>query len=132
LSELVPITTRARSELLGGRGANNLARTEFVYRARDGYAFAIRRIDLEGARITGLVMEREGDEPEIPSIHVKAQEAVYDSIKGWTVYRGQVRMLLGAEERLFDFSACIRCAPPTRCSSPPRSWRRNAGRRRSK
>ncbi|MEX2281482.1 MAG: LptF/LptG family permease [Gemmatimonadota bacterium] len=104
LSELVPITTRARSQLLGGRGPSNVARTEFVYRGTNGYSFAIRRIDLEGARITGLVMEREGNEPEVPSIYVKGQEAVYDSVKGWTVFRGQLRMLLGEEERLFDFS----------------------------
>jgi lipopolysaccharide export system permease protein len=108
LSELVPVATRARAQLLGGaRGANNFARTEFVYRGADGYAFGIRRIDLEGARITGLVMEREGNEPKIPSIFVKAQEAVYDSTKGWTVYRGQLRILQGEEERLFDFSEMI-------------------------
>src|SRR5688572_11786405 len=108
LSELVPVATRARAQLLGGtRGTNNFARTEFVYRGADGYAFGIRRIDLEGARITGLVMEREGNEPEIPSIFMKAQEAVYDSTKGWTVYRGQLRILQGEEERLFDFSELI-------------------------
>ncbi len=115
LSELVPVTTRMRSQLLGRRGPNNMARTEFVYRGTDGYAFAIRRIDLEGARITGLVMEREGDEPKIPSIHVKAQEAIYDTITGWTVYRGQLRMLLGDEERLFDFSEL----KPTRFRETP-------------
>jgi lipopolysaccharide export system permease protein len=115
LSELVPITSRMRSELLGRRGPDNTARTEFVYRGNDGYAFEIRRIDLEGNRITGLVMEREGDEPEIPSIHVKAQEAVYDSIRGWVVYRGQLRMLLGENERLFDFEQLT----PTRFTEKP-------------
>jgi lipopolysaccharide export system permease protein len=115
LSELVPVTTRMRSELIDRRGPDNRARTEFVYRATDGYAFAIRRIDLDGARITGLVMEREGDEPRIPSIHVKAREAVYDPLKGWTVLQGQMRMLIGEEERLFDFSELH----PTRFSETP-------------
>jgi lipopolysaccharide export system permease protein len=102
LSELVPITTRMRSRLLE-HGTENFARTDFVYLGQDGYVFAIRRIDLEGRMITGLVMEREGDEPNLPSLYVKAQDAVHDSLRGWVVHQGSLRMLYGEDERHFEF-----------------------------
>jgi lipopolysaccharide export system permease protein len=103
LSELVPITTRIQKKLLQRPGANNYARTDFVYRGRDGNVFAIRRIDLDGKVITGLTMEREGDEPRVPSVYLKAQDAVYDSTNGWTMQNGQLRLLFGQEERHFEF-----------------------------
>jgi lipopolysaccharide export system permease protein len=103
LSELVPITTRMRAKLLERTGTSNYARTDFVYRGTDGFVFTIRRIDLEGNLITGLTMEREGDEPAIPSLYVKAQDAVYDSVQGWTLRNGNMRLLFGAAERHFEF-----------------------------
>ncbi|MGH7468508.1 MAG: LptF/LptG family permease [Longimicrobiales bacterium] len=107
LSELVPITTRMRTRLLERGGNENFARTDFVYLGQDGYVFAIRRIDLEGQVITGLVVEREGDEPSIPSLYVKAQDAVYDSVRGWTARHGTLRLLYGEEERHFEFRELI-------------------------
>ncbi|MGH7462933.1 MAG: LptF/LptG family permease, partial [Longimicrobiales bacterium] len=103
LSELVPVTTRIQKKLLRREGANNYARTDFVYRGQAGNVFAIRRIDLDGRVITGLTMEREGDEPRVPSVYLKAQDAVYDSARGWTMQNGQLRLLFGQEERHFEF-----------------------------
>jgi lipopolysaccharide export system permease protein len=116
LSELVPITTRKQSQLLGERRGDRASRVDFVYRATEGYVFAIRRLDLEFDRIYGLVMEREGAEPALPSIHVKAQEATYDSAaQHWTLNQGQLRLLLGEEERHFEFAHMI----PTRFRETP-------------
>ncbi|MGH7463149.1 MAG: LptF/LptG family permease, partial [Longimicrobiales bacterium] len=108
LSELVPVTTRIQSRLLQGSRFINYARTDFVYLGRDGFTLAIRRLDLEGKMMTGLTMEREGKEPVIPSVYVKAQDAVYDSTRGWNINIGQLRMLFGEDERHFEFRTLVR------------------------
>jgi lipopolysaccharide export system permease protein len=108
LSELVPITTREQQILLGRGLQEQGSRTDFVYRAGEGYVFAIRRLDVDYQRIYGLVMEREGAEPKVPSIHVKAEEAIYDSAaQRWTLNNGQMRLLLGEEERHVEFVQLI-------------------------
>lgn len=104
LSELVPVTTRLRAQALGEKGRMRSARTDFVYRARDGRVFAVRRLDVESGRIHGLWVEREGAEPVVPAVHVVAQEAQYDSTGRWTLEKGYVRLLAGAgQERTFRF-----------------------------
>jgi lipopolysaccharide export system permease protein len=104
LTDLVPVTNRMSAKLLQVGGPTNFARTDFVYRGSDGFSAAIRRIDLDGKVINGLTLEREGDEPNIPSIYVKANDAVYDTIKSsWTLRTGQLRLLSGENERHFEF-----------------------------
>ena len=115
LSELVPITTRMRSELLGDKQREQFARTDFVYRGADGFAYEIRRLDLEQKRITGFIMEREGSEPERPSVHVKAEQADWDSTGTWRLMNGQLRLLMGDKERHFAFTQLV----PTRMLETP-------------
>ena len=104
LSELVPVTTRMRAQLLGDKAREQYARTDFVYRGANGFAYEIRRLDLEYGRITGFVMEREGAEPKLPSVHVKAESAEWDSTKHrWSLVTGQLRLLSGDHERHFTF-----------------------------
>lgn len=104
LGELVPVTNRLRAELLGERSRRSERRTEFVYQAEDGRVLAIRQLDVEAGRMYRVVMEREGNEPEIPTVHVMAEEASYDPGSGWTFENGYLRILLGAErERSFAF-----------------------------
>ena len=117
LSELVPITTRKQAEVLGRRAGERAARTDFVYRGSDGLVFAIRRLDLDYGRMASVVMEREGDEKKVPSIHVKAVDATYDSARSrWTMHNGQLRLLLrDSIERHFEFATLI----PTRLRETP-------------
>jgi len=105
LSELVPVTVRKQQELLGEKRGQRASRTDFVYRASNGYVFQIRRLDLQYGEMNGVVMEREGDETDsIASIHVKASSARYDSTSSnWTLERGQMRFLLANHERHFSF-----------------------------
>jgi len=108
LTELVPITIRARAELVGKKRAERNVRGDFVYRARDGMVYAIRRLDLEAERIAGLIIEREGDEPERASLHVKANDAVFNRELGrWSLNNGQLRLLRGEDERHFEFGQLI-------------------------
>ncbi|MBI4545321.1 MAG: LptF/LptG family permease [Gemmatimonadetes bacterium] len=104
LSELVPVTNRLRAQALGEKGRLRAARTDFVYRTRQGQVFAIRRLDMESGRIYGLSMEREGDEPQLPGVHLVAQVAGYDRRTGWTLEDGYLRFFPErGEERTFQF-----------------------------
>lgn len=104
LSELVPVTNRMRDEVLGKTRQIRGARNDFVYRTADGYVFAIRRLDVDAGRISGVTMEREGNEPEIPSVHAAAYDAYYEPGTGWTLERGHLRILAGPDvERTFEF-----------------------------
>ena len=104
LSELVPIANRLRAEILGQRTRVRSARTDFVYRTTDGRVFSIRRLDVDRSEILGVSMEREGDEPRIPTIHATAQTGVYEEGGGWVLYDGYYRMFFGQDaERTFKF-----------------------------
>ena len=96
LSELVPIAKRARAELLGERPSHRTTRSDFVYRGRDGYVYTIQRLNREQGRLTGVSVERPGDEPETPSLHIVAQDALYEAeSRSWTLRDGHARLLLG-------------------------------------
>jgi lipopolysaccharide export system permease protein len=104
ISEQVPVTNRLREEALGIRSRQRQARNDFVYRSADGRAFAIRQLTVSSETMQGITMEREGNEPEIPSEHATAQSARYEGDDGWVLTRGHLRILLGSEvERAFEF-----------------------------
>ena len=105
LTELVPVGNRLRAESLGGdRRASGLVRSDFIYRDLDGRIFDIRRLDVQGEEISGITMEREGDEPEVPSVHVFAERATYADSSGWTLHNGFLRLMAGADmERAVRF-----------------------------
>lgn len=104
LSELVPITTRMRAELLGQQSSNRSIRSDFVYRAGNGFVYQVRRLDLSSSSMASVVVEREGNEPERPSIHIKAADGVWDKEDGWTLSQGQMRLFFGPDaERQFSF-----------------------------
>jgi lipopolysaccharide export system permease protein len=105
LVELVPIGTRLRAEVLGERQTGQVARSDFVYRDKDGRAFGIRRLDVQNNEIIGITMERQGREPELPSVHAFARRASYDPGVGWTLHNGYLRILAGPDhERAFRFA----------------------------
>ena len=105
LSELVPIATRAKAELHGEHDRRRSTRSDFVYRSREGYVYTIQRLNREQGRITGVSVERPGDEPETPSLHIVATEATYSAEEGtWTLRDGYARLLLDrGSESSFHF-----------------------------
>ena len=109
LSELVPIATRAKAELQGGAENRRSTRSDFVYRSRQGYVYTIQRLNRQQGRITGVSVERAGDEPETPSLHIVAAEAVYAPETGdWTLRDGYARLLLGrGNESSFHFDQLL-------------------------
>ena len=106
LTELIPVGNRLRAEALGeATVSRGLGRSNFVYRDLDGRTFSIRRLDVSDGRISGITVEREGNEPEIPSVHIFAPEARYDSARGWTIRDGYFRLMAGPDvERTFEFA----------------------------
>jgi lipopolysaccharide export system permease protein len=106
LSELIPVTNRLREEALGLRERTRQERSHFVYRTADGRAFAIRQLTVHTELIQGITMEREGNEPEIPSEHATAISAHYAPGKGWVLEQGHLRIFMGPEvERTFEFES---------------------------
>ncbi len=105
ISELVPIANRARLEVLDEQvKRSRTTRNDFVYRTADGRVFAVRRLDTSGNRMSRVTMEREGNEPVVPAVHMAAQEAFYARDSGWEFQDGTLRYFLDrGEERSFSF-----------------------------
>ncbi|MFO7892122.1 MAG: LptF/LptG family permease [Longimicrobiales bacterium] len=106
LTELIPVGNRLRAEALGAQTEQRgMGRSNFVYRDLDGRTFAIRRLDAGDGEITGITVEREGNEPEVPSVHIFAPDARYDSTGEWVIRDGYLRLMAGPEmERTFRFA----------------------------
>lgn len=104
LSEVVPVANRLRAEILGQRSHGRTARTDFVYRTADGLVFSIRRLDVESGELKGVSMEREGDEPRVPTVQATAEAGVYAPGDGWVLHDGYVRWFIDrGVERTFKF-----------------------------
>jgi lipopolysaccharide export system permease protein len=116
LTELVPIATRLKAQVMGERPAQG-ARNDFVFRSRAGDVYEIRRLDVDAGVIQGLTVEREGNEPRIPSVSIQAQSATYQPGPGrWRLEQGRLRIFMGrGVEREWTFASL----EPTRLRETP-------------
>ncbi len=104
LAELVPITLVRAAELFGERTGYMGSRSDFVYRAADGAVYGIRRLDLDSRRIDQLTIDLEGNGTTTPTFSEYARQAAWDSINGWTLTDGYLRILWpGQPERAVRF-----------------------------
>ncbi len=105
VSELVPIANRARLEVLQEQTKRGrTSRHDFVYRTADGRVFTVRRLDTVDGRMSRVTMEREGNEPEVPSVHMAADEAFNSPETGWEFRNGTIRFFPApGEESAFRF-----------------------------
>jgi lipopolysaccharide export system permease protein len=107
LTELAPVTSERRAELLGDKQIRVTAnRYNFVYRADGGWVYAIRSLELGPRTMQDVIMEREGTGGDYPTIVIAAQRAVYDTLprRRWVLSKGAVRYLLGpSQETTFTF-----------------------------
>ncbi len=105
LTELAPVTNRLRAQAQGEKPMERSDRTDFVYRDTRGRAFSIRRLDVEEGLISGLSVERQGNEPAVPGINIVANGAVYKDGQ-WTLRDGYLRLFNGRDvERTFQFAS---------------------------
>jgi lipopolysaccharide export system permease protein len=111
LTELAPVTSARRAELLGEKQVRSIAnRYNFVYRADGGWVYAIRSLEVGARVMRDVIMEREGKGADYPTIVVAAQRGAYDTTglprarRAWTLSQGAVRYLLGpGQETTFTF-----------------------------
>ena len=98
LVEVAPQTHTRHLELLGERERRAQSkRFNFVYRAEEGWVYAVRSLDLGERVMRDIQLEREGTGPEYPTIVIQGQRAVYDDTTSrWMVYNGRLRFLDGA------------------------------------
>lgn len=103
LSELVPVTTRLRAELLQQRPTYAGMRTNFVYQTDDGHTLSARRLDAERNFMQQVVFESRA-EADRPGLHGTASSATWSPDSGWTLAQGFVRVLADdSTERAFGF-----------------------------
>ncbi len=110
LTELAPVTTAHRAELLGEKEIRiTPQRPNFVYRADGGWVYVIGLLEIGPREMRDVILEREGTGGDYPTIVVAAQRAVYDSARArrvWTLAQGTVRYLLApGQEAAFTFDA---------------------------
>src|SRR3989475_7707997 len=117
LTELAPVTSARRAELLGDKQVRLTAnRYNFVYRADGGWVYAIRSLEIGPRLRRDVIMEREGTGEDYPTVVIAAPRAAYDTVRGargarggrggraWTLSRGARRYLGGpGREQTFTF-----------------------------
>ncbi len=108
LTELVPVTTRLKGQLMGDRPSQG-AKTDFVYRSRAGDVYAIRRLDVEGGRIDQVTVEREGDEPRIPGVNIQARSGTFQKAQQrWRLEQGRIRLFPDqGQEQSWEFASLV-------------------------
>lgn len=94
LGELAPLLKRRQAELLGERELRAVtSRYNFVYRAEEGWVYAIRSLDAPQRRLGDPVLEREGSGPDYPTLVVQSSRGSYsDSTRRWTLGDGRFRI----------------------------------------
>jgi lipopolysaccharide export system permease protein len=107
LSEIAPVATTKRLELLGEKALRATAsRYNFVYRADEGWVYAIRSLEIGPQTMRDVILEREGSGPAYPTIGVAAQTAQYDTTGRWTLASGTLRYLLDSDREIaFGFDS---------------------------
>ncbi len=101
LGELAPTANTKFAVLVGDRAVRSQSsRFNFVYRADGGRTYAIRHLNVPVREMRDVQIEREGTGPEFPGYFLTAETARWDSVRGWTLARGTMRLFLGPEREI--------------------------------
>lgn len=103
LGELAPTATRRQLEILGELEVRSREqqRHNFVYRAEEGWTYAVRELRLGPRMMLDVVLEREGAGTVYPTLAVQARQARYDDATGrWTFATGRFRVIPGRDRDL--------------------------------
>lgn len=101
LAELVPRSNRIAAGILRNEQSRREWRSDFVYQTEDGRLLSVGRLAVSQSKLTSVVMEDPPDEPGVPTIHIHASEALYDTAGAgtdstaapWTFRHGHLRTL---------------------------------------
>lgn len=109
LGEAAPAATRHQLEMLGelDRRSEEQQRFNFVYRAEEGWTYAVGELRLRNREMYHVVLEREGTDEGYPTLAVQADRGQYnDTTERWTFRNGRFRVVPGtAPELAFAFDA---------------------------
>jgi len=99
LGEWAPEATTRHLEYLGEREVRSTtSRFGFVYRADEGWVYAVRSLDLRDATMRDVVLEREGPGADYPTLVVQSPTVRYDTTAGrWTLRNARLLVLPGLE-----------------------------------
>ncbi len=103
IGELAPPATRRQLELLEEqeRRSQSTSRYNFVYRAEEGWVYAVRQLNTTRYQMRDVVLEREGTGPEYPTLAVQARRAQWDTTQArWTLGSGRFRVITGASTEI--------------------------------
>ena len=92
LTELVPRTNRLAFAILRNEDTSREWRSEFVYRAENGFTLAARRLTVPESRLTGVLVQERGG-AAVPALYVEATDAQHRQGEGWTFHNGYVRLV---------------------------------------
>lgn len=106
LSEVVPRANQTSAELREDRERRAGWRTQAVYLTDEGESLMYRRLTVNDGRMVGIVLLREPDEADEPSVHIIAREGIWDEAEGWRLIDGYRRELhADGEERVESFAS---------------------------
>jgi len=90
LTEVVPRTNRIAAQILQNQEVGRTWRADFVYQSEDGATWQVGRLNAADGTMNQVILETPPG-PGRPALHVTADAAEFDSIRGWTFARGYVR-----------------------------------------
>jgi len=99
LGEWAPVATTRHLEYLGEREVRSTtSRFGFVYRADEGWVYAVRSLDVRDNTMRDVVFEREGPSVDYPTLVIQSPTARYDTAASWWTLRGaRLRVIPGLE-----------------------------------
>jgi lipopolysaccharide export system permease protein len=102
LGEVAPSATRRQLEILGERSVQSQTqRFNFVYRADEGWVYAVHSLEILRRTMRDVVLEREGLGADYPTLVVQSREATYGGHPGrWTLKAGRFRIVSGSGAEL--------------------------------
>ena len=102
LGEIVPITNSRRNDLLEeDKFRGSTLRYNFAFQGEYGRVYKIQTLNTATQSLDGLQIERKGTGPEYPTILVAAERAKWHPDSGWTIERGEMKLV---SDSVPDFS----------------------------
>ena len=94
LGEIVPITNSRRNDLLEeDKFRGSTLRYNFAFQGEYGRVYKIQTLNTASQSMDGLQIERRGTGLDYPTILVAAERATWDSLAGWTIHKGEMKLV---------------------------------------
>ena len=106
VGEVAPGATARQAEIQKSKQARPTAsRYNFVYRADAGWVYTVRSLDVNTRRLKQLLLERQGEGLQYPSLVITADSATFDDAhRTWQVKHGTSRIIAGpTRQASFEF-----------------------------